>query len=105
MELIITDKAMDDLKGIHDYIRDNFYSLQSAEKTVSELFEAAEKLVEIPYLGLDAEIRFGRSFLKDDKVRLLIAGKHLIWYIISNNQIVVLRVANQRQDIAKLILK
>lgn len=105
MELVITDKAMKDLNGIHDYIRDHFFSLESARKTVDELFDAAEKLVEIPYLGLDAEERFGRIFLKDEKVRILVAGKHLIWYIVTSKQIVVLRVTNQRQDIASLILK
>ena len=101
---MITELALEDLHDIFVYIAENFYSEAMGRRTVNDLIDSTAPLEEFPEIGVDADEKFGRKFISGQTTRLLIVEKYLIWYIIYKKKVNVLRITNQRQDIAKLLL-
>ena len=109
MEVVITAPARDDLQNIYFYLLENFYSERLADKSIDDLLNLIELLEQNPEMGLDADKKFGQRFVRNRKLYLLISEKNLIWYVIMKNkingqkQVNILRITDQRQDVARLI--
>ena len=105
MEVVITRPALEDLHGIFVYVAENFYSEKLAHRVIDDLLEATIPLSDFPHMGLDADKKFGRKFIDGVKLYILVVEKNLIWYIILNNKLNILRFTNQSQDVARLLFK
>jgi len=98
VKIVWTELSIDDLKEIHDYISKN--SSRFASITVNIIYQRAELIYSNPYIGrIVPEIA-------NEKVRELIIGNYrLIYFIISDMQIDILRVYHSARSLTKEKLK
>jgi toxin ParE1/3/4 len=90
-QFFIREKASNDLETIWDYTFDN-WSLRQADKYYNDLIEAIEFLCENPTAGKSAEhLREGYLYFK--------VNSHLIFYIVSNTELDVIRILHAQMDI------
>ena len=105
MEVVITETALEDLHDIFVYVAENFYSEKLAHRVIDDLLEAVAPLSDFPHMGLNAAKKFGRRFIDGVELYVLVVEKNLVWYVILNNELNMLRFTNQSQDVARLLLK
>jgi addiction module RelE/StbE family toxin len=98
VKIVWTELSVDDLKEIHDYIAKN--SQRFASITVDKIYQRAQLLTSSPSLGrMVPEI-------KNEKVRELIIGNYrLIYFIVSEFQIDILRVYHSARSLSDDTLK
>lgn len=97
-KLVITADAEQDLDGIYDYILNHFLAPQAAENTMSNIKLGIKRILDAPELGVDVSERVGRAFPAKQKLRMLIVGSYLVFYIIDAQTAVILRVTHQKRD-------
>ncbi|MBF0778039.1 type II toxin-antitoxin system RelE/ParE family toxin [Streptococcus cuniculi] len=97
-KLIITTDAEQDLDSIYDYILNHFLSPQAAENTMSNIKLGIKRILDIPEIGINVSERVGREFPAEQKLRMLIVGSYLVFYIIDAQTAVILRVTHQKRD-------
>lgn len=96
-----TDKANEQLYDIFHYIAVEAGSVDTALSYLSELEEAIMSLREMPYRGSMPRYRI----LKRQGYRVLIVGRHLVFYRVDENakRVVVYAVVDSRREYVTLI--
>ena len=90
MKVFVSDRAKRDLLAIYAYVsRDN---PAAAKRIIERISSRLDQLARFPFIGRE------RSSLAPG-LRGLIAGNHLIFYIVAADQITVVRVIDSRMDI------
>lgn len=96
--LVITKEAEEDLDQINNYILNHFLSPQAAENTMNNIKSGIKTILKIPDLGIDVSERLAKPFSLKHKLRMLPVGNYLIFYIIDNQTIAILRVTYQHRN-------
>ena len=91
LRFFIRVQAGNDLESIWDYTVDT-WSLRQADKYYNDLVEAFEFLCENPTAGKSAEhLRKGYRYFK--------VNSHLIYYVISDTELDIIRILHAQMDI------
>jgi toxin ParE1/3/4 len=90
MKVVVSDKARFDLLQIYSYLVDR--SPLAARSAIEAIDLKLSNLAKFPSIGRE------RSTLGAG-VRSLVAGTHVIFYVVQKEQIVVARVLDGRRDI------
>ncbi len=96
-QIIWSDFAIENLKDIFDYFKDNA-SRKVAEKIKSEILESTNQLIEYPESG---QKEFNLEKLNKDH-RYILSGKYKIIYRIEKENILINDVFDVRQDPSKM---
>ena len=92
---LFSPKANVDLDTIWRYTVDNWGELR-AETYLRSIFEAAERIKENPHLGRSREdVRHG--------YRSVVVGSHLLFYQLSQETVIIIRILHQRMDVSAII--
>jgi len=94
-QLIWSAPALDDLTAIGEYIARD--STAYAESTVARIFEAAEKLTQLPRLGRVVPEK------DDEAIREIFVFQYRIIYEIRSDQIHVLTVVHGKRMLENLL--
>ena len=86
-------KALEDLKGINDYIIAN-WGENVAKKSLEKITSVIRKLEEYPGLGVD----LGKNIDVPTKYRYIFLEKNYIFYYLEVDKIRIVRVLNERQN-------
>ena len=78
--LIISETVQEQLRGIKDYISDNYFSEQAGANTVKNILYGLERLEVFPEAGFDADERVGGIIYPPHKTRCIILGDYLAFY-------------------------
>ena len=98
VKVVWTEIATDDLKDIFDYIADD--SERYASITVNKIYQRVQELIINPYLGRKV------PEFNSDLIREVISGNYRIVYqIVSNNQIDILRIYHTARLLKKSSIK
>ncbi len=93
--LLFSPTARTDLELIWRYSADNWGELR-AETYLRSIFEAAERIKENPHLGRSREdVRHG--------YRSVFVGSHLLFYQLSQETVIIIRILHQRMDVSAII--
>jgi toxin ParE1/3/4 len=90
MKVLVSEKAKRDLLRIYSYFEQRNPS--AAEATLRRIDERFGQLSDFPFIGRE------RSSLAPG-LRSLVAGNHLIFYVVGRDAITVVRVIDGRMDI------
>jgi toxin ParE1/3/4 len=90
MRIVLADKARADLLGIYRYINER--NSDAAHAFAARLDTNFRNLAEFPFIGRE---RFSLA----PGLRCLVAGLHLIFYTVNEEQITVIRVIDGRMDV------
>lgn len=96
--ILITDAAQRDLDDIFAYINEKFLAPQAASNTLSNIKLSILKVAEMPVIGIDVSKRVNKKFKSSETLRMIPAGNYLVFYIISDQELVILRVLYQRRN-------
>lgn len=96
--ILITDAAQRDLDDIFAYINEKFLAPQAASNTLSNIKLSILKVAEMPAIGIDVSKRLHKKFKNSEILRMIPAGNYLVFYIISDQELFVLRVLYQRRN-------
>jgi toxin ParE1/3/4 len=96
MKVILSDKAKSDLFRIYSYIEKR--SLAAAKEILAQIDKKFEQLAWFPFIGRE------RSSLAPG-LRSALVGKYLIFYLVRDNEIIVVRVIDGRMDIDEELRK
>ncbi|MDI6614994.1 type II toxin-antitoxin system RelE/ParE family toxin [Leuconostoc suionicum] len=96
--ILITDAAQRDLDDIFAYINKKFLAPQAASNTLSNIKFSILKVAEMPAIGIDVSKRLNKKFKSSETLRMIPAGNYLVFYIISDQELVILRVLYQRRN-------
>ena len=96
MEIIWSRAADDDLGQIYGYYEAR--SLRAARRLVRHLFEAIDLLVEMPRMGRLSPYQTEREY------RELVVEQYKIFYYFEEDQLVIARLWDTRQDPTKFFL-
>lgn len=100
-----SDKALDTLVEIKEYIINNFHSEQSALKTINSIITKISALEIFPEVGFDADEKFQKPLDKLHKTRGLTIGKEYIaLYFVDDDKknVVITHILSTRSDYLKL---
>lgn len=97
-EILIADAAQKDLDDIFTYINEKFLAPQAASNTLNNIKLTILKVAEVPEIGIDVSKRLNRQFQESETLRMIPAGNYLVFYIISGQEVFVLRVLYQRRN-------
>ena len=79
-----------DMDQVFDYTVDQ-WGFEQAFRYSDELIAVITKLGEFPHLGID------RSDLQD-RLRCLVVARHVVWYRVFAERVLVSRVLHERED-------
>lgn len=96
--ILITDAAQRDLDDIFAYINEKFLAPQAASYTLSNIKLSILKVAEMPAIGIDVSKRLHKKFKSSETLRMIPAGNYLVFYIISDQELVILRILYQRRN-------
>lgn len=96
--ILITDAAQRDLDDIFAYINEKFLAPQAASNTLSNIKLSILKVAEMLAIGIDVSKRVNKRFKSSEILRMIPAGNYLVFYIISDQELVILRVLYQRRN-------
>lgn len=94
MKLRYAPAALDDLRRIRDYIRDELAQPVSAERIPAGIVRRCARLATTPLLGPPLQPRVRR---KTD-LRVLTCRSHVVFYRVENTTVSVIRILHVRQD-------
>ena len=105
--LIISETVQEQLRGIKDYISDNYFSEQAGANTVKNILYSLERLEVFPEAGFDADERVGGIIYPPHKTRCIILGDYLAFYHILEDRksVFVSDVIHSKQDYIRLFKK
>jgi len=90
LRLKLSPKAINDLEEIYEYTIAN-WGIRQAEKYQDELFEWMSRVTENPHIG--SQYYFSKGSYRKSQI-----NKHLIFYRIKDDELVVVRVLHERMD-------
>jgi toxin ParE1/3/4 len=90
MRVVLSDKARSDLIRIHHFIEER--NPKTADAFVRRIDANFENLARFPFIGRD------RSSLAPG-LRCLVVGPYLLFYMVHDDQITIVRVIDGRMDV------
>lgn len=92
MKLVVSERAEKDLDDIYDYL----YALnaKAARDQAADISEKFKQLIRFPFIGRDRS-GFGAG------MRSVVSGTKVIFYLVDDGQIHVVRVLDGRMDLDK----
>lgn len=99
MRLRYTPKAREDLRRIEQYIAVNLCNADAAKHIITNILKACSRLKEQPDIGIRLSEKTGRS----TKIRYIICGKHLAFYLIEDQMVSIIRILDSRTDYMQII--
>lgn len=95
MKIVYKHQAVLDIRQTQEYIAETLGNKGAAQKLVASILKAISLLEENPMMG----VSMGAKFEIKTSIRFFIAAKHLVFYEISeDNMLSILRVLDGRQD-------
>ena len=94
VQLRITKPALSDIKNIADYLAEQS-GLARSDRFLAELNDRLTKISEFPNIGRKRDEVFPNS-------RSLAVGSYLIFYVPTESETVILRVASGYRDLSAL---
>lgn len=85
MRLVYTDKAIEDLKRLREFIA--VHNPEAARRIASELVSRVELLLESPKMGSPVGLA-----PQPDSIRDMVFGKYIVRYSLHQQTIIILRV-------------
>ena len=97
--VIVSKEARRDLVNIRNYVRDELCNPTAARRIIHELRLAAQGLPNFPNRGrpLDAMIPIHTEY------RYLPCENYCIFYVVSDEEVFVVRILHQKQDTLKAL--
>lgn len=98
---VISDKASDDLNRIYVYIANVLFSVDSAKRQIKRLYVAIHSLEEMPerYSLVDFEPE------KSGGVRRMVVDRYSVYYCITDDKVLIVRILDNRMNIASAYRK
>ncbi|MGM0125707.1 hypothetical protein IGI37_003106 [Enterococcus sp. AZ194] len=98
-QIELTPKAANDLRQIHDYSISELYDSTTGLKLVQSIINSYKQLTTFPKLGkkLSTQIPFKTNYF------YLVSKKHLIFYQIKKDSIVIYRIIHSQQDYLEIL--
>ena len=92
-------EAVDDLKGIKQYIKDELCNEQAAKNTVAKILKKVKMLSDFPESGssLSAIIGF------DTDYRYLVCDNYIAFYRIENKNVLIVRILYGRRNYMQIL--
>ncbi|MCL4934776.1 type II toxin-antitoxin system RelE/ParE family toxin [Streptococcus suis] len=98
-ELVISDRAKQDLQAIYDYILINFYSQQAVASKIDLILKALEILELFPEVcPLVSSRGFGNLTVDGKPYRYMPIEHYLVFYFIEGYQVFVARILHSKQN-------
>ena len=97
-KIFITPEAERDLDDIFTYIARHYLAPEAAVNTLGCIRLSIKTLEDSPGIGINVSDRLKKPFSDKDRLRMIISGKYLVFYVVDEKDIVVLRVLNQRRN-------
>ena len=92
-----THQARNDIDEIFDYIAHHFLSKEAAKNTVQNIKLSIKKLEDFPDIGINVSHRLKKLY-RNKTLKMLIAGNYLVFYIVENGEVIILRVLYQKRN-------
>ena len=92
MRVVLTDRAIDDLNDIYSYL--NALNPIAAHNQVAAIDGKFEQLARFPFIGRE------RSSLGPG-LRSVVSGTKVIFYLVAEQEITIVRVLDGRMDLDK----
>ena len=99
MKLRYAPAAMEDLRRLRDYLRDELAQPLSAQRIPAEIVRRCGRLKKNPKLGAALQPRVRR----ETELRYLVCGAHLAFYRVGRDAVSVLRILHSRQDFVRAL--
>lgn len=97
-KLLISIKAQQDLEAIYEYIKKD--NLSSAIKLINLIYNSLENLQFFPEIG----VNLSNYTIENNNYKfLIIKKKFIVFYIIDNKEIKVIRIFRTEQDYIKIL--
>jgi toxin ParE1/3/4 len=90
MRILLTDRAVDDLRSIFSYL--NALNPVAAQNQIAAIDEKFSHLLRFPFIGRE------RPSLGPG-VRSVVSGAKVIFYLVADQQITVVRIVDCRMDL------
>ncbi len=87
-KILTTPRAQQDIENIADYIGKKLFAPSSAQKFLDNVINTYDKLSVFPEMGTEVKQNFPLKY----KYRWIPIDNYLLFYIIKDEQIVVMRV-------------
>lgn len=98
-EIRFSPDALDDLKGIKEYIAQELMNEQAASDTVSAIMKRVRQLAEFPESGMLLSSVIGL----DVSYRFIVCGNYIAFYRFENGVVYVSRVLYGRRDYMRIL--
>lgn len=99
MKLRYTPKALEDLRCLEEYITINLCNPDAVKHVLANILKACSRLKEQPDIDLSLSQKTGR----DTKMRYIICGKYLAFYLIEAQMISIIRILDSRTNYMKIV--
>lgn len=99
MNLRYSPVALDDLRRIRGYLRDELVQPQAAQRIPADIVHRCSQLKNTPLLGPALQPRVRRP----TDLRYLVCGSHIAFYRVGPDTVFVLRVLHVRQDFIRAL--
>ena len=95
MEIVWSSLAVEQLADVLEYVEESF-GTSVARKTYQRITEKVAQLMNYPQIGVfDAGLS---SLIEGVEVRHLILAPNVLYYLIDNNEIVIMAVVHSKQS-------
>ncbi len=100
-EVLLTDGAQQDLQSIHDHICE-FDGAANANRVLDELMDVVESLSKLPQRGSYPKELVGLGI---KEYRQTFFGPYRVIYRITNGQVIIYLIADDRRDMQSMLAK
>ena len=97
--IVYSEEAKQDLINIKSYIKYNLKEPKIAEELISKIKNEVETLKSNP----ESFALIDEEYIKRMEMRKIIIKNHIIFYIINNNNVEIVRIMNSRRNWIKLL--
>ncbi|MDO5422688.1 MAG: type II toxin-antitoxin system RelE/ParE family toxin [Eubacteriales bacterium] len=101
MRLRYTPQSRQDLWELKEYISVELSNPSAAENIVSGILKSCAKLKDQPGMG----IRLAQKTGRDTELLYIVTGKHLVFYRIEKNDILIIRILDSRTNYLKVLFR
>lgn len=99
MRITYKQTALLDIQEKRDYIANVLHSRQAAQRLAARVLRAVSRLADAPAMDTPLQSRYE----VDTDIRFLVVAKQLVFYRITGEEVIVLRVLDGRQDYMALL--